>query len=81
MVAMAILWLTEALPISATALMPMFLLPMLTVQPGKVVCANYFNVSLTYNCKIGCANWYDFEISELQYLSLGTPCRGGGLVV
>ncbi|XP_021377611.1 solute carrier family 13 member 5-like isoform X2 [Mizuhopecten yessoensis] len=43
MVSMAILWLTEALPITATAMMPMFLLPLLTVQPGKVVCGNYFN--------------------------------------
>ncbi|XP_033727672.1 solute carrier family 13 member 2-like isoform X1 [Pecten maximus] len=43
MVSMAILWLTEALPITVTAMMPMFLLPLLTVQPGKVVCGNYFN--------------------------------------
>ncbi|XP_069105651.1 solute carrier family 13 member 2-like isoform X2 [Argopecten irradians] len=43
MVSMAILWLTEAIPITVTAMIPMFLLPMLTVQPGKVVCGNYFN--------------------------------------
>ncbi|XP_021377608.1 solute carrier family 13 member 2-like isoform X2 [Mizuhopecten yessoensis] len=43
MVSMAILWFTEALPITATAMMPMFLLPLLAVQPGKVVCGNYFN--------------------------------------
>ncbi|XP_060085746.1 Na(+)/citrate cotransporter-like [Ylistrum balloti] len=43
MVSMAILWLTEALPITVTAMMPMFLLPLLSVQPGKVVCGNYFN--------------------------------------
>ncbi|XP_061189816.1 Na(+)/citrate cotransporter-like isoform X2 [Saccostrea echinata] len=42
-VVMAILWLTEALPIPVTALMPVFLIPMFGVLPGKKICAAYVN--------------------------------------
>ncbi|XP_061164669.1 solute carrier family 13 member 2-like [Saccostrea echinata] len=42
-IVMAILWITEALPIAATALMPIFLLPMLGVQNGRDVSKNYVN--------------------------------------
>lgn len=41
----AILWVTEALPIAVTALIPIFLLPMLGVQKGQDVSKNYVNVS------------------------------------
>jgi di/tricarboxylate transporter len=44
LVVMAILWLTEALPIPVTALMPVFLIPMFGVLPGKTICAAYVNV-------------------------------------
>ncbi|KAJ8317311.1 hypothetical protein KUTeg_005215 [Tegillarca granosa] len=40
---MAILWLTEALPIPVTALMPIFLFPMLGVLTGRTVCSKYLN--------------------------------------
>lgn len=40
---MAILWLTEALPIPVTALFPIFMFPLLGVQSAKVVCSNYVN--------------------------------------
>ena len=43
---MAGLWLTEAIPIPATALLPIFLFPMAGVQTAKEVCKNYINVSL-----------------------------------
>lgn len=43
LVVMAILWLTEALPIPVTALMPVFLMPMLGVLPGPTICAAYVN--------------------------------------
>lgn len=43
LVVMAILWLTEALPIPVTALMPVFLMPMLGVLPGPKICAAYVN--------------------------------------
>jgi len=40
---MAIWWITEAIPISATALLPVVLFPMLGVMQGKAVAAMYFN--------------------------------------
>ncbi|KAJ8313096.1 hypothetical protein KUTeg_010469 [Tegillarca granosa] len=43
LVVMAILWLTEALPIPVTALFPIFMFPLLGVQSAKVVCSNYVN--------------------------------------
>lgn len=42
-IVMAILWVTEALPIAATAFVPIFLLPMLGVQNGRDVSKNYVN--------------------------------------
>lgn len=45
-IVMAILWLTEALPIPVTALLPIFLFPMLGVLTGKTVCSKYVNVSI-----------------------------------
>lgn len=44
---MAKLWVTEALPIAVTALMPIFLLPMLGVQRGQDVSKNYVNDTST----------------------------------
>ncbi|XP_017085112.1 protein I'm not dead yet 2 [Drosophila eugracilis] len=39
---MALLWISEALPIYVTALMPMVFLPMLGLVPPEVVCQLYF---------------------------------------
>lgn len=51
-IVMAILWLTEALPIPVTALLPIFLFPMLGVLTGKTVCSKYVNVSIVYSIYI-----------------------------
>ena len=40
---MAIWWITEAIPIPATALLPVALFPLLGIMKGKVVAATYFN--------------------------------------
>ncbi|MCK4858490.1 MAG: SLC13/DASS family transporter [candidate division Zixibacteria bacterium] len=40
---MAIWWITEAIPIPATALLPVALFPLLGIMPGKTVAATYFN--------------------------------------
>jgi sodium-dependent dicarboxylate transporter 2/3/5 len=40
---MAIWWITEAIPIPATALLPVALFPLLGIMPGKAVAATYFN--------------------------------------
>ncbi|MFH2055472.1 MAG: SLC13 family permease, partial [bacterium] len=42
-VLMAIWWITEAIPIPATALLPVALFPLLGVMSGKDVAATYFN--------------------------------------
>ena len=47
MAAVAILmagwWITEAIPIPATALLPVALLPLLGIQAGRAVAGQYFN--------------------------------------
>jgi sodium-dependent dicarboxylate transporter 2/3/5 len=40
---MAIWWITEAIPIPATALLPVALFPMLGIMSGKATAATYFN--------------------------------------
>ncbi|UCD64718.1 MAG: SLC13/DASS family transporter [Candidatus Zixiibacteriota bacterium] len=40
---MAIWWITEAIPIPATALLPVALFPLLGIMPGKSTAATYFN--------------------------------------
>ncbi len=40
---MAVWWLTEAIPIPATALLPVALFPLLGVMPGREVAGEYFN--------------------------------------
>ena len=40
---MAIWWMTEAIPIPATALLPVALFPLLGIMKGKAVAATYFN--------------------------------------
>jgi sodium-dependent dicarboxylate transporter 2/3/5 len=40
---MAIWWITEAIPIPATALLPVALFPLLGIMNGKAVAATYFN--------------------------------------
>lgn len=44
LIVMAILWLTEALPIPVTSLLPVVLFPLLGVSPGKTVCEKFLNV-------------------------------------
>ena len=41
---MAMYWMTEAIPLPATALMPMFLFPMLGLRGAKDVAVNYLKV-------------------------------------
>lgn len=43
LIVMAILWLTEALPIPVTSLLPVVLFPLLGVSPGKTVCEKFLN--------------------------------------
>lgn len=40
---MAVWWITEAIPIAATALLPLVLFPLLGVSDGKAVASNYAN--------------------------------------
>ncbi len=40
---MALLWVTEAIPLSATALLPLILFPVLGIAPTKLVAAKYMN--------------------------------------
>ncbi len=42
-VVMALWWLTEALPVAATALLPLVLMPLLGIMPVKAVSAHYAN--------------------------------------
>ena len=44
-IVMGVMWLSEAIPISVTALFPVFLFPMLGLAKGKDVCSKYINVS------------------------------------
>jgi sodium-dependent dicarboxylate transporter 2/3/5 len=41
---MAIYWMTEALPMAVTALLPIALMPWLDVSSSKRLCANYLKV-------------------------------------
>ena len=43
-IVMDVMWLSEAIPISVTALFPVFLFPMLGLSPAKDVCSKYVNV-------------------------------------
>ena len=43
---MAVYWMTEAIPIAATALIPIGLFPLLGVAPSKELCKNYFKVNI-----------------------------------
>lgn len=43
---MAILWLTEALPIPVTSLLPIFMFPMLQVAGAREISASYITVSI-----------------------------------
>jgi len=45
----AVFWMTEALPMAATALFPIMLMPFLGVAPSKIICRNYMKVSV---CKL-----------------------------
>jgi di/tricarboxylate transporter len=41
---MAVYWMTEALPMAVTALLPIALMPWLDVSSSKRLCANYLKV-------------------------------------
>jgi len=42
---MAIYWMTEALPMAVTALLPIVMMPWLDVMGSKGLCSNYLKVS------------------------------------
>ena len=44
---MAVYWMTEAIPMAATALFPIMLFPFLGVLSSKELCANYLKVGKT----------------------------------
>ena len=44
---MAMYWMTEAIPLPATALLPMILFPMLGLRDAKDVAINYLKVGVT----------------------------------
>ena len=44
---MAIYWMTEALPMAVTALLPIVMMPWLDVMGSKGLCANYLKVSIS----------------------------------
>ena len=48
-IVMAILWLTEAIPIPVTALMPIFLFPLTKTLPASLISGSYFTVCFTSN--------------------------------
>ena len=50
MTIMGVFWLTEVIPLPATALMPMFLFPMLGVMGAKDIAKNYLKVSEASEC-------------------------------
>ena len=43
---MAVLWVTEAVPLAATSLMPVILFPLLGIMKGKAAAAVYFNSTI-----------------------------------
>jgi len=45
-VLMAVWWITEAIPLAATALLPVVLYPLLGIMPGKMVAPLYFNSTI-----------------------------------
>ena len=47
---MAVYWMAEVIPLPATALMPMFLFPMLGVRSAKDLAKNYLKVSVASKC-------------------------------
>ena len=60
---MAIWWITEAIPLAATALLPVVLFPFLGIMKGKTVAPLYFNyiiflficgLSMSYYCNRRC---------------------------
>lgn len=45
-VLMAVWWISEAIPLAATSLLPLVLLPLLGIMPGKEVAPNYLNSTI-----------------------------------
>ncbi|XP_067655896.1 Na(+)/citrate cotransporter-like [Haliotis asinina] len=52
---MAVYWITESLPLSATALLPVVLFPMMGVLPVKAVCRNYMKDTSMFG--LGCLSF------------------------
>jgi len=47
---MAVYWMTEALPMAVTALLPVVLMPWLDVAGSKTLCQNYLKVCCASVC-------------------------------
>lgn len=76
MLIMAVFWVTEALPINVTALLPVFLFPVVGVMSAGDVAAVFFNVSytrITFSTLTHCfyTSIYVFPVSGPQ--REGTP--------
>lgn len=52
LIIMATLWISEAIPLSITALLPVVLFPLLDIMGGKVVASQYFNDGTIYHSMI-----------------------------
>lgn len=75
---MAIWWITEAIPLAATALLPVVLFPFLGIMKGKTVAPLYFNyiiflficgLSMSYYCNRRCTQIH----ADLVGARLGAP--------
>ena len=45
LIIMATYWITEALPLAVTALLPIIMVPLLSIMGSKEICPNYAKVS------------------------------------
>ena len=52
LIIMATLWISEAIPLSITALLPVVLFPLLDIMGGKVVASQYFNDGTNYHSMV-----------------------------
>ncbi|WAR02985.1 S13A3-like protein [Mya arenaria] len=73
-VVMAILWLTEAIPIPVTALMPIFLFPLTGVLPASVVSATYVSDTTMLFLGLMLTTWFlSMWISNTAAASMMIP--------
>lgn len=47
LILMAVFWISESVPIAVTALLPLFLFPMMGVMPAATTAKSYMSVSTT----------------------------------